>query len=36
MRKRKTNYSVLATGKEEPVGMLMRLLPTGKLGGADS
>lgn len=36
MLKRKTNYYVPATGKEELVGTLMRLLPIGELGGADS
>lgn len=35
MLKRKTNTK-FATGKEEPVGMLIGLLPIGKLGGADS
>jgi len=34
MLKRKTNTK-FATGKEEPVGMLIGLLPIGKLGGAD-
>lgn len=36
MLKRKTNYYVPATGKEEPVGMLMRPVPIGELGDADS